>query len=112
MSPATLEEVLEQAETLPPDERQLLREVLSKGEWSELFLLLLIAGAVLSSIKKTHSSMPEPLREVLERAMAESSLASRAEAVRAVRGKYAHLPTGSEAFAALKQQEIKLEDRR
>lgn len=110
MSPTTLEEVLEQAEALPPDERHLLREVLGKEERSALFGLLLLAG--LYFLKKTHSSIPEPLREALERAAAESGLASRAEAVRAVRGKYAHLPTGSEAFAALKQQEIELEDRR
>jgi hypothetical protein len=111
MSPATLEEVLEQAEALPPDERQLLREVLSQEERSVTFVDLLVAGLLLISLNKTHLSIPE-LREMLKRAAVASSLARRAEAVRAVRGKYAHLPTGSEAFAAQKRKEIELEDRR
>jgi len=112
MSPATLEEVLEQAEALPPDERQLLREVLSKEEKSASFGALLLAGVLLQFFNKTHSSIPEPLREALERAASDSGSAGRAEAVRAMHGKYAHLPTGSEEFAALKRQEIELEDRR
>ena len=111
MSHATLEEVFEKAEALPPNERQLLREVLKKEETSALFVILLVIG-LLYLLKKTHSSIPEPLREALDRAAADSGLASRAEAVRAMRGKYAHLSTGREEFAALKRQEVELEDRR
>jgi hypothetical protein len=114
MPHATLEEILEEAEALPPDARLALREVLNNEELSALVGILLMTG-LLSLLEKTLSLLPverQQLREELERAAAESGLVNKAETVRAVRGKYAHLPTGSEAFAALKQREIELEDRR
>src|SRR5436190_551008 len=46
------------------------------------------------------------------RAVVDSGLIDRASVVRAVRGKYAHLRISSEEFAAQKQEEVSLEDRR
>lgn len=114
MSRATLEEILEEAEALPPNERRLLREVLN-SEMVNALLAVLAVPVLIRLVEKTHSLPPverQQLRETLNRSTADSGLASRAEAVRAIRGKYAHLPTGSEEFAALKRQEIELEDRR
>lgn len=48
------------------------------------------------------------LREELDRVEVEV----RAIHVRSTKGKYAHLPTGSEDFASRKAEEIELEDRR
>jgi hypothetical protein len=114
MSRATLEEILEEAEALPPDERRLLREVLN-SEMVNALLAVLAVPVLISLVEKTHSLPPgeqQQLRETLNRSMADSGSMNKTEMVRAVRGKYAHLPTGSEEFAALKRQDIELEDRR
>lgn len=48
------------------------------------------------------------LREELDRIQA----AGRADLVRSIKGKYAHVQTSGEEFAARKAEEIALEDRR
>ncbi len=52
----------------------------------------------------------QKLLELLERETGGSERARRAALSRQIRGKYAHLPTGSEAFIALKHEETMLED--
>jgi hypothetical protein len=114
MPHATLEEVLKEAEALPPNERQLLRQVLSDEERSARFGALLIWGLLYLFGKMSPLTPAErrELQEALNRAAGDSGLMSKADAVRAVRGSYSHLPTSSEAFAAQKRGEIELEDRR
>jgi hypothetical protein len=51
------------------------------------------------------------LLEMLEREKQGSERERRAALSRNIRGKYAHLPTGSDDFARLKREEIRLEDR-
>jgi hypothetical protein len=69
-------------------------------------------SAVLDRIIEEVRALPPDelrlLREELDRMQAESHAAF----VREVKGKYAHVPTSSEAFAARKAEEIALEDRR
>jgi uncharacterized damage-inducible protein DinB len=50
------------------------------------------------------------LMEMLEREKQDSERARRAELSRSIKGKYAHLLTGSEEFIALKREETRLED--
>jgi hypothetical protein len=52
------------------------------------------------------------LREMLDREAHSQEQARREETLRRIRGKYAHLPTSSEEFAARKLEDIDLEERR
>lgn len=52
------------------------------------------------------------LRQFLERESPPSKVARANTLVHRVRGKYAHVPTSSQAFAAAKAEEIELENRR
>ncbi|HWS54929.1 MAG TPA: hypothetical protein VN228_12410 [Pyrinomonadaceae bacterium] len=110
MSDITLEEVIEEVKTLPPDQREKIRELV------QLFTVLFPAGAAVDIMKKTLTLMPDDmrrLRDALNGVTVETAgREGRAEVARAIRGKYAHLPTSSEAFAARKAEEIALEDRR
>ncbi len=110
MQDTTVEEILEEVKTLPPEQQETLREALN------LFVTLFLTGAAVEIMEKTLTLMPDDMRHLrdvlntfnLDIAGAEG----RAQLARSVRGKYANLPTGSEAFAARKAEEIKLEDRR
>jgi hypothetical protein len=56
---------------------------------------------------------PDEQQRLLERLGQEtqgSERARRAELSRGIKGKYAHLPTGSAEFIALKREETRLED--
>lgn len=53
---------------------------------------------------------PEEQGQVLERLEQEKRSSEREALARSIMGKYAHLPTGSEEFIALKRREIELED--
>ncbi|HEX8493044.1 MAG TPA: hypothetical protein VF658_09405 [Pyrinomonadaceae bacterium] len=109
MSNTTVEEVIEEVKTLSPEEREKFREFV------ETIALLFTLGHAMEIMKKTLTLMPDDmrlLRDALNKATFEMVGPSiRANMARAVRGKYAHLPTSSEGFAARKAEEINLEDR-
>ena len=110
MPETTVEEIVEELKTLPPEQQETLREALS------LFVTLFLMSGMMEIMKKTRTLMPDDMRRLrdalntitLDIAGAEG----RQQMARNVRGKYAHLPTSSEAFAARKAEEIRLEDRR
>jgi hypothetical protein len=77
-----LDRILEEVRQLSPDERRQLRERLNY---------------------EAHIT-PSPVPRDVQ--------AERAALITSVRGKYAHVPTSSEAFNQRKQEEIELEDRR
>jgi hypothetical protein len=114
MSSAVVEELLEEAKALPPDEQRQLRDLLSDENLKGILQFLLVAGLVYL-IKKTNDPPPEERRrldDLLVLLAIEMGVMSRAEFVHSLRGKYAHLQIGSEEFAAQKREEIRLEDRR
>ena len=78
----TLDRIIEEVRQLAPDERRQLREMLDREPHP----------------LTSDSLTPEQAR--------------RAALIRSIRGKYAHLPTSSDDFAARKAEEIALEDRR
>lgn len=116
MSSAVLEEVVEEAsKALQPDEQQQLRAVLSGEDFRQGFGFYLLAFGVLYLLEKRNALPSEDrqrLSDLVNRAAADSGLVDRAAIVRSIRGKYAHLGMSSEEFAAQKQKEIELEDRR
>ena len=77
-----LDRILEEVRQLSPDERRQLRERLAR---------------------EAHIAPSSAQRDVQ---------AERAPLITSVRGKYAYVPTSSEAFNQRKQEEIELEDRR
>lgn len=110
---ATLEEVLEEVKTLPHEQQEVIREVMS------LVSAAYLAGKAaefMELLEKALSLSPDDMRRL--RVMLNtvnwniSSADARRRLARGVRGRYAHLPTSSEAFAARKAEEITLEDRR
>lgn len=106
----TVTEVLKEVEALPPEEKDHVREFLYG------LLTLLAVGAAAHILEKTVSLLPDErrqLRDALSRDLMDMAGPEvRAEITRSVRGKYAHLPTSSEMFAAQKAEEIAIEDRR
>lgn len=110
MSNPTIEEVIEEVKTLSPEEQEKFREFV------EIIALLLIAGHAIGIMQKTLTLMPDDmrqLRDALNKVTFEMVGPDiRANMARKIRGKYAHLPTSSEAFAARKAEEINLENRR
>jgi hypothetical protein len=107
MSDAKLEEVLEEVKALPLDEKEQVRD----------FLKTLVGeGTASGIIKKAIDLMPEERRrlvDALNNAPIESAgPETKAELIDKIMGKYAHILTSSDAFAALKAEEIALEDRR
>ena len=60
--------------------------------------------------RETAHALTDHLRDVAR--VAQEIANDRIARVRAVRGKYAHVPTSSDAFARSKQEEIAREDRR
>src|SRR2546423_229667 len=68
--------------------------------------------AGMSDIAFKFAGSPLSDRQPRQLESSNSDLVSKSARVRQVRGKYAHLAMSSEAFAAQKQAEIKLEDRR
>ncbi|MCA1594783.1 MAG: hypothetical protein LC754_19575 [Acidobacteria bacterium] len=114
MSTVSLEEVLEEVKALPSDSRQQLYEVLENQELSQI-LWEVFALTVIALLEKENSLIPgeqKKIRDALGHGALDSVLVGKASLVRAVRGKYAHLSVSSDAFAAQKQEEIELEDRR
>ncbi|HLL77225.1 MAG TPA: hypothetical protein VK421_18370 [Pyrinomonadaceae bacterium] len=105
-----VEEVVEQVKALPPEEREKIRDALSQ------LITLFLAGAAITIMKKTASFTPDEMRQLqhsLNKMVWETADTDmRLNFVRSIRGKYANLPTSSEAFAARKTEEIALEDRR
>ncbi|HEV2761901.1 MAG TPA: hypothetical protein VGV38_02815 [Pyrinomonadaceae bacterium] len=111
---AALEEILEEAKALPPEEQRQLREVWSREDLGQALAIMLAAG-LLFLLEKRKALTPDELprlQETLNRVALDSGVVSRAEVVREVSGKYAHLPTGSEAFASQKREEVEREARR
>jgi hypothetical protein len=110
MPETTFEEILEEVKALPPEQQEKLREAVT------LIVPLYLMGDLVGIIEKTFSLMPDDMRRLRDVLIIETSdfagRERRAQTARSVRGKYAHLPTGSEAFAARKAEEIRLEDRR
>lgn len=107
---ATVDEILEDMKALPPEQQEKMREALN------LLVALFLMGQMSQIMEKTLTLMPDDmrhLRDVLNTFTLDiAGSEGRAKMVRSVRGKYAHLPTGSAAFAARKAEEIRLEDRR
>lgn len=122
MSSTALIEILEEApKSLPPDEQRQLREAISKlrettgdGKPLTVAFYLLAAGLIVFLEKRKALRQDERRRlyDLLDRGAVESGLVGKADLIREIQGKYAHLPTSSEAFAARKAEEIALEDRR
>jgi hypothetical protein len=52
------------------------------------------------------------LREMIDREARSQEQVEREQTLRRIRGKYAHLATSSEEFAARKREEIEIENRR
>jgi hypothetical protein len=119
MSSAAFEKILEEAkvlppEFLPPEERLRLRGQLGDEKESGALGFLFAAGLV-HLILKINNPPPDEQRRLnglLMRLAVELGVISRADFLREIRGKYAHLQTSSEEFAAQKQHEIELENRR
>ena len=101
---------MEEVKSLPPEQQELIREAVS------LLTVMFLAGKAMEIMEKTLSLTPDDmrrLRDVLNGVTWEMSGPDvRRRLARSVRGKYAHLPTSSDAFAARKAEEIALEDRR
>jgi hypothetical protein len=116
MSSAVVEEILEEAKALSPEEQRQLQEVLRVLGGEEvgkgMVILLLVAG--LFYVLEKRNALPhekrQRLSDLLNQEAVDSGLVDRASVVHAVRGKYAHLRISSEEFAAQKREEIKLED--
>lgn len=113
-----IEEIIEDVHALPPDERGQLREVLNNND---LLGVLFMAGVmhILYKMNALDSDERQQLRERLNREQHlssanpnEAEVARRRALSRTIRGKYAYLGTSSDDFAARKQEEIALEDRR
>lgn len=107
MPDTTVEEILEEVKTLPPEQQETLRKFM---------MTLLYMEERRDFLEKMLTLVPDDKQRLLEGLNANKhdtvEAAGRAQLARNVRGKYAHLPTGSEAFAARKAEEIRLEDRR
>jgi hypothetical protein len=110
MPNTTVEEIVEEVKTLPPEQQEKLREAV------DLAITLVLVGGGTKIMEKTLTLMPDELlrlRDALDAITLDfAGPEGKALMVRHVRGKYAHLPTGSESFAARKAEEIRLEDRR
>lgn len=107
----SVEEVVEEVRALPLDQR----DKVLVGLLGFLGLALLVSKAP-EIVEKALSLTPDEMRRLRDElntmTWEMSGPDARRRAVRAVRGKYAHLPTSSDAFAARKAEEIALEDRR
>jgi hypothetical protein len=116
---AILEEAIEEVRALPPEEQQQLRERAAGLGWliviAILYVVLRKEGVrvsasdlieLLSLLEKVDVNKPRGEEAAL------LPMSGRATLSKRIRGKYAHIRTGSDAFAQLKQEEIKLEDRR
>lgn len=115
MSSAVVEEILEEAKALSPDEQRQLKEALSDDEIGKGIAGLLIIIGLFHVLEKRNVLSPEKrqrLYDLVNREAVNSGLVDRASVVRAVRGKYAHLQISSEECAAQKREEVRLEDRR
>jgi hypothetical protein len=115
MSSVSLEEVVEEAKALPPDDQERLLELVG-GSWGGLLLLIGIVH-ILDKMKALDAKELELLPGRLNQEIHTPELTDKAAAIRRIRarrirGKYAHLPISSESFAARKAEEIALEDRR
>ncbi len=119
---AVLEEIIEEVHALPSDERGQLREVLNNDEVLNRLLGVLLAAGIMHILSKMNTLDADQRHELRERLNHEQPLlaadpheaerARRAALSRTIRGKYAYLGTSSDDFAARKQEEIALEDRR
>lgn len=118
MPNAALAELIEEGSKvlpLPPDERRQLQGMLSADDTLKSVVGLLLAAGLIYFLEQRGSLAPEErerFHDLLNRAALDSGLVTKADLVKEVRGKYAHLGLSSEAFAAQKQEEIRLEDRR
>jgi hypothetical protein len=65
---------------------------------------------IVSAVRALNPEQREELEAALKREARALPIQSRAELVRSIRGKYARVPTSSEAFIARKREEIALEE--
>ena len=117
---AVLEEAIKEISALPPEEQQRLRER-AAGLGDLIVIAILYALLRKEGVSTSASELIEML-SLLEGADVankahdkEATLlppSRRAGLSSRIRGKYAHIRTSSDAFAQLKQEEVKLEDRR
>lgn len=107
---ATLEEVIEEAKALPPEQQEGYRQFLA------VVFAFAFSRAAAETIKKTLSLPPDDVRRLRDTldVMTWETLSpdARQRLASSIRGKYAHLPISSDDFAARKAEEIALEDRR
>lgn len=110
MPESTFEEIVEEVKALPPSERKQFREALN-ALGASLFVEL-----VARLLEKTLTLTPDDRRRLTDLvnsvALEMIDQKTKKNFTRSIRGKYAHLPTSSETFAARKAEEIMLEDRR
>jgi hypothetical protein len=77
-----------------------------------VLLKLLLSETAKVGLSIARSRVPVPDTQSSLRRSSDSGSASKTARVRQIRGKYAHLGISSEGFAAQKQEEIRLEDRK
>lgn len=116
---AILEEAIKEVRALPPEEQRQLRELAAGlGELTVvaiLYTLLRKTGRSISQAELTRALSYLEEVDISAPWGDETALlpvSGRAALSSSIRGKYAHIRTSSDAFARLKQEEIKLEDRR
>jgi hypothetical protein len=142
MASVTLEEVLEETQTLPEDEQESLRRFLNMA--TQLMIMsqaldmcvrlqmshvsqqqiqevlnamarFTTAQSALRMLRKLRALEPDEQQKLLDIMNEQTPLfeqSKRAILSRTIRGKYSHIPTSSDQFALLKQEEIQSEDRR
>lgn len=105
----SVEEVAEAAKALPPDQRERFRELV--GSLAAMFGLAMMMDIMAKTLALTPDAMGRLRDELNNMTWEMSDPDVRRRLANDIRGKYAHLPTGSEAFAARKAEEIALEER-
>ena len=116
---AMLEEAIEEVRALPPEAQRQLRER-ADGLGGLIVVAIIYALLRKEGISLSASDLIEALSLLekvdvsrpLGRNAALLPVSGRAALSGRIRGKYAHIRTGGDEFAQLKQEEIRREDRR
>lgn len=110
MPSATLEEVIEEIQGLTSEQKEQLREFVN------FMIFAFTVSKAMEIMEKTLTLMPDDVRRLRdflnETTFRLAGSEGRAQMVRSIRGKYAHVRTSSEDFIALKREETRREDSR
>jgi hypothetical protein len=109
---AILDEAIEEVRTLPPEEQQQLRELISG--FSEVLLMALLFWFLDKKLEKTNLDEMRSRLLQLKREMPRTDLAIQSQRVlraNQIRGKYRDVLSSSEEFIARKAAETAKEDR-